>query len=207
MLTVLVDEQENSVIDGVVEQTIWDVIILYLELGFTHILPKGLDHILFVIALFLASSRLRDLVWQVSAFTIAHTITLALAILGVVSVPASIVEPLIALSIAFVAIENMVFKDMTRWRPAVVFLFGLFHGLGFAGVLGELGLPEGDLLAALFSFNIGVELGQLTIIGGLWLVLHRFSGEAWYRHVRLGGSALIALMALWWTIERIFLGG
>lgn len=194
-------------IEGVVEQTILDVIILYLELGFTHILPKGLDHILFVIALFLASSRLRDLVWQVSAFTVAHTITLALAILDIVSVPASIVEPLIALSIAFVAIENMVFKDMTRWRPAVVFLFGLFHGLGFAGVLGGLGLPEGDLLAALFSFNIGVELGQLTIIGGLWLALHRFSGEAWYRFVRLGGSGLIALMALWWTIERVFLGG
>ncbi len=207
MLLAPVDVQENSVIDGVVEQTIWDVIILYLELGFTHILPKGLDHILFVIALFLASSRLRDLVWQVSAFTVAHTITLALAILDVVSVPASIVEPLIALSIAFVAIENMVFRDMTRWRPAVVFLFGLFHGLGFAGVLGELGLPEGDLLAALFSFNIGVELGQLTIIGALWLVLHRFADEAWYRHVRLGGSGLIALMALWWTIERVFLGG
>lgn len=207
MLTAQVDEQENSVIDGVVEQTIRDVIILYLELGFTHILPKGLDHILFVIALFLASSRLRDLVWQVSAFTIAHTITLALAILDVVSVPASIVEPLIALSIAFVAVENMLCRDMTRWRPAVVFLFGLFHGLGFAGVLGGLGLPEGDLLTALFSFNVGVELGQLTIIGVLWLVLRRYSGEAWYRHVRLGGSGLIALMALWWTIERVFLGG
>lgn len=207
MLTTRVDVQENSVIDGVVEQTIWNVIILYLELGFTHILPKGLDHILFVIALFLASSRLRDLVWQVSAFTVAHTITLALAILDVVSVPESIVEPLIALSIAFVAIQNMVFKDMNRWRPAVVFLFGLFHGLGFAGVLGELGLPEGDLLTALFSFNVGVELGQLTIIVALWLVLHRSAGESWYRHVRLGGSGLIALMALWWTIERVFLGG
>ncbi|MAK64605.1 MAG: hypothetical protein CMF75_07700 [Maricaulis sp.] len=189
------------------EQTILDVIGLYLQLGYTHILPKGLDHILFVLALFFASTRLKPLVWQVSAFTLAHTLTLALATLGWVSLPASIVEPIIALSIAFVAVENLVFKDMARWRPAVVFGFGLFHGLGFAGVLSELGLPQGELVPALLSFNVGVELGQLTIILACWLALHRFRDATWYPWLVRGVSISIAAIALWWTIERVFLGG
>jgi hypothetical protein len=189
------------------EQTVWDVIALYLQLGYTHILPKGLDHILFVLALFFASTRLGPLVWQVSAFTVAHTLTLGLATLGLVAVPSDIVEPIIALSIAFVAIENLIFKDMTRWRPAIVFGFGLFHGLGFAGVLSELGLPQGDLAAALLSFNVGVEVGQLTIIIGLWLALRWFRDAHWYPWLARIASALIALVALWWTIERVFLGG
>ncbi|WP_203292305.1 HupE/UreJ family protein [Maricaulis parjimensis] len=188
------------------EQTLLDVITLYLQLGYTHILPKGLDHILFVLALFFASTRLKPLIWQVSAFTLAHTLTLALATLGLVSLPASIVEPIIALSIAFVAIENLVFKDMTRWRPALVFGFGLFHGLGFAGVLSELGLPQGDLVPALLSFNVGVELGQLTIILACWLVLHRFRDASWYPWLVRAVSLAIAGIALWWTFERVFLG-
>ena len=189
------------------EQTVFDVIGLYLQLGYTHILPKGLDHILFVLALFFASTRLKPLIWQVSAFTLAHTLTLALATLGLVSLPASIVEPIIALSIAFVAIENLVFKDMTRWRPAIVFGFGLFHGLGFAGVLSELGLPQGQLVPALLSFNVGVELGQLTIVLGCWLALHWFREAAWYPWLVRIVSEAIAAMALWWTFERVFLGG
>ena len=189
------------------EQTVFDVIGLYLQLGYTHILPKGLDHILFVLALFFASTRLKPLIWQVSAFTLAHTLTLALATLGLVSLPASIVEPIIALSIAFVAIENLVFKDMTRWRPAIVFGFGLFHGLGFAGVLSELGLPQGELVPALLSFNVGVELGQLTIVLACWLALHWFREAAWYPWLVRIVSVAIAAMALWWTFERVFLGG
>ena len=193
--------------EAAAEQTVWDALWLYLQLGYTHILPKGLDHILFVLALFFASTRLKPLVWQISAFTVAHTLTLALATLGVVSLPASIVEPIIALSIAFVAVENLVFRDMTRWRPLVVFVFGLFHGLGFAGVLAELGLPPGQLVPSLLSFNVGVELGQLTIVLACWIVLHRFRDAAWYpwfvRLISLG----IALIAMWWAFERIFLGG
>ena len=189
------------------EQTIFDVIGLYLQLGYTHILPKGLDHILFVLALFFASTRLKPLIWQISAFTLAHTLTLALATLGLVSLPASIVEPIIALSIAFVAMENLVFKDMTRWRPALVFGFGLFHGLGFAGVLSELGLPPGQLVPSLLSFNLGVELGQLTIIVACWLALHRFRDAAWYPWLVRAVSVAIAGVALWWTVERVFLGG
>lgn len=191
-----------------VERSVWDTIGLYLKLGFEHILPKGLDHILFVCALFFASTRLKPLLWQVSAFTVAHTITLGLAIAGWVSVPGEIVEPIIALSIAFVAIENIVFKDMQKWRPLIVFGFGLFHGLGFAGVLTELGLPAGQLVPALLSFNVGVELGQLTIIAIMYAVLRWFFHADWYQTwlVRAANGAIAAL-AIWWTIERVFLGG
>jgi len=191
--------------DGIAEQTIWDVIGLYLQLGYQHILPKGLDHILFVLALFFASPRLKPLAWQVSAFTAAHTLTLGLAVLGLITLSPNIVEPMIALSIAFVAIENLVFKDMQRWRPLVVFGFGLFHGLGFAGVLVELGLPHDQLLPSLLSFNLGVEAGQLTIILAMWFVLHRFREAGWYPLLAKGASGLIAAIALWWVVERVFL--
>ncbi len=190
-------------------------IVLYLQLGFLHILPKGLDHILFVLSLFLASTRVRPLLIQITTFTIAHTITLALAASGLVTAPAGIVEPLIALSIAFVAIENIFFKEMTRWRPLVVFGFGLFHGLGFAGVLAELGLPQDQFAAALVSFNVGVEAGQLTVVG-LALVpslllrrlLQREGAERLYRPIAVvPASVCIAVIGLWWAIERAFLGG
>ncbi|MFY0637568.1 HupE/UreJ family protein [Maricaulis maris] len=189
------------------EQTVWDVIGLYLQQGYIHILPRGLDHILFVLALFFASTRMKPLIWQISAFTLAHTITLGLAVLGYVSLDAAIVEPIIALSIAFVAIENLVFKDMPRWRPAIVFAFGLFHGLGFAGVLTDYGLPQDQILPSLLSFNVGVEAGQLSIIAACWLALHRFADAAWYPWLVRITSGAIALMALWWSIERVFLGG
>lgn len=193
--------------EAAVEQSVWDVIGLYLQQGYIHILPRGLDHILFVLALFFASTRLKPLVWQVSAFTLAHTLTLALAVLGYVRLDPGIVEPIIALSIAFVAIENLIFKDMTRWRPAVVFAFGLFHGLGFAGVLSDYGLPQDQLLASLLSFNVGVEAGQLTIVAACWLTLHRFADANWYPWLVRVASGAIAVMALWWAFERIFLGG
>lgn len=193
--------------EAAVEQSVWDVIGLYLQQGYIHILPRGLDHILFVLALFFASTRLKSLVWQVSAFTLAHTLTLGLAVLGYVQLDPAIVEPIIALSIAFVAIENVIFKDMTRWRPALVFAFGLFHGLGFAGVLSDYGLPQDQLLVSLLSFNVGVEAGQLTIVATCWLALHRFTDAAWYPWLVRIASGAIALMALWWAFERIVLGG
>jgi len=143
--------------------------INYIPVGFDHIVPLGLDHILFVLGLFFLSTHLGPLLWQVSAFTLAHTITLALAALGYVSIPGSIVEPLIAASIAFVAIENITSRGLSRWRPLVVFGFGLLHGLGFASVLGEFGLPPGSFVPALIGFNIGVELGQLAVIAVAFL--------------------------------------
>ena len=142
----------------------WQTFVRYIPVGFDHIVPKGLDHILFVLGLFFLSTKMRPLLWQISAFTLAHTITLALAALGYVSVPASIVEPLIAASIVYVAIENLFTDGLSPWRPFVIFGFGLLHGLGFASVLAEFGLPEGSFIPALIGFNIGVEIGQLAVV-------------------------------------------
>ena len=117
-----------------------------------------------MLGLFFLAARFRPLLWQVSAFTLAHTITLALAALNIVNVPGSIVEPLIAASIVYVAIENVFSDGLNKWRPVVIFGFGLLHGLGFASVLGEFGLPEGAFIPALIGFNLGVEVGQLFVI-------------------------------------------
>lgn len=193
------------------ERSIGSTAVLYVSIGMRHILPDGLDHILFVLAIFLASVRFRALLIQVSAFTVAHTATLALAASGVITPSPAIVEPLIALTIGFVAFENLFFKDMTKWRPAVVFGFGLVHGMGFAGFFGELGLPPGQFWSALISFNVGVEIGQLAVIvaaAALGLVLRRFlddpTGARQYRQfVVLPGSALIGCVGFWWLVERI----
>ena len=187
---------------------IWETFVSYIPTGFAHIVPMGLDHILFVLGLFFLSTRMKPLLWQVSAFTAAHTITLALASLGYVAVPGSIVEPLIAASIAYVAIENIYMKgQLTPWRPFLIFGFGLLHGLGFASVLEEFGLPQHGFVAALIGFNIGVELGQLFVIAvaflavGLW-----FGTKSWYRRViAVPASVAIAMMGIWWVIERTIL--
>lgn len=179
----------------------------YLVLGFEHIVPLGLDHILFVLGLYLLSTRLGPLLWQVSAFTIAHTTTLALSMYGVVSLPSRPVETLIALSIAYVALENVATSRLGWWRPLLVFGFGLLHGLGFAGVLRELGLPDGEYGTALVAFNVGVELGQLAVIGLAFVILGRFRARPWYRRrVVVPCSLAIALVGLWWAVERGLLG-
>lgn len=151
------------------QATGWQTFVRYIPIGFDHIVPKGLDHILFVLGLFFLSARTRPLLTQVSLFTLAHTITLALAALGYVVVPGSIVEPLIAASIVYVAVENIFMKNLSPWRPFVVFGFGLLHGLGFASVLAEFGLPESAFVPALIGFNIGVEIGQLSVIAVMFL--------------------------------------
>ena len=175
----------------------------YLRLGFVHIVPAGADHVLFVLGLFLLSARLRPLVWQVTAFTVAHAVTLSLAALGFVALAPRLVEPLIALSIAWVGIENMLVDRLTRWRPPAVFGFGLLHGLGFAGVLGELGLPADERLVGLAAFNAGIELGQLAVIGAAALSFGWFRARPWYRsRLAVPASAAIALLGLAWAVER-----
>jgi hypothetical protein len=204
------------------EATGWQAFGTYIPVGFDHILPKGLDHILFVLGLFLLSTHLGPLLWQISAFTLAHTMTLALGALGLVSVPGSIVEPLIAASIVYVAVENIFARGLTRWRPVVVFGFGLLHGLGFASVLGEFGLPEVQFIPALIGFNVGVELGQLTVIAMAALILWlgcraasaaRLTGveelvaeyPVMFRAWSVTGSLIIAGIAIYWVIERTLL--
>jgi len=138
--------------------------------GFEHIIPKGLDHILFVFGLFLFSLAWRPLLAQITAFTLAHTVTLGLATLSVITIPTAqmwLIEALIAISIAYVAIENILRPKLGWWRIVVVFGFGLLHGLGFASVLGNLGLAQGQFVLSLIAFNIGVEFGQLTVSSGL----------------------------------------
>ena len=190
---------------GFVDPPWWTTAIEYASLGFTHILPKGLDHILFVMGLFLLGTRWRPLLLQVTLFTIAHSVTLGLSMLDIVSLPSSIVEPLIAFSIAYVAVENLFTTELSPWRGALVFLFGLLHGLGFAGVLGELGMPRGQFGLALVSFNVGVELGQLSVIAlatlavGWWRLSNL---ERYRRWVVVPVSAAIALVGLYWTATR-----
>jgi len=184
----------------------WDAVALeYLVTGFEHILPKGLDHILFVVGLFLMNARWRPLLAQITCFTLAHSLTLGLAVTGVVTLSPAIVEPIIAASIVYVALENLLTRRVRSWRLAIVFAFGLIHGLGFAGVLSDIGLPEGQLLSAIAFFNIGVELGQLSVIAlcyalvGVW-----FAEKNWYQaRVSNPASIAIALLAAFWVVERL----
>jgi hydrogenase/urease accessory protein HupE len=176
----------------------------YLRLGFWHILPEGLDHILFVLGLYLLSPRLKPLLIQVSAFTVAHTATLALSSLGMIRLSPGVVEPLIALSIAYVGLENALVRELRARRTLAVFGFGLLHGLGFAGVLGELGLPRQAFVTALVSFNVGVELGQLAVLALAFVALGAFRRRAWYRaRVVVPLSLGIAATGLVWTAMRV----
>ncbi|MCA1581718.1 MAG: HupE/UreJ family protein [Acidobacteria bacterium] len=190
---------------AVIPPTRTQVALQYLKLGYTHILPKGTDHILFVLGIFLLSVRLRPVLLQVTAFTVAHTITLALTIYGVVSLPASFVEPAIAISIVYVAVENVLRPTLSPWRVALVFAFGLLHGMGFAGVLSQLGLPRSEFLPALLSFNAGVELGQLTVILAAFLLIGLpFRHKPWYRRrIVIPLSLAIAAVGLFWAVQRL----
>tara|TARA_B100000809_G_scaffold238609_1_gene259536 strand:- start:2721 stop:3905 length:1185 start_codon:yes stop_codon:yes gene_type:complete len=183
------------------------VAIEYTILGFEHIVPKGTDHILFVLGLFLLSVRLRPLLLQVTAFTLAHSITLGLTIYGAISLSPSVIEPLIALSIVAVGVENVFVKELKTRRVVIVFLFGLLHGMGFAGVLSGLGLPESDFLTALIFFNLGVEAGQLAVIATAFLLVFWLlkNPQRYRQWVVIPTSILISLIGILWTYERVFL--
>lgn len=177
----------------------------YLQLGFQHIIPLGLDHILFILCIFFINNNLKSIVLQASMFTLAHSITLGLAAYGIIRPPANVVEPLIALSILLLALENVFTATVKPWRMGMVFLFGLVHGMGFASVLSELGIPKYAFFNALIAFNIGVELGQITIILIMYfLVARAFSKNVWYRRrIVIPASILIGIVAGYWTIERM----
>ncbi len=183
----------------------WSLFWEFIRQGFVHVLPRGLDHILFVLGVFLLSRKLVPLIWQVTMFTLAHTLTLGLATMGIVNVPSSIVEPIIAASIAVVALENIFHPKYTHWRLIIVFVFGLIHGLGFAGALSALDLPPASLVVGLLGFNIGVEGGQLAVIALALVATFWIRDPKIYRNfVVIPGSLAIAAMGIWWTIERVF---
>jgi hypothetical protein len=185
-------------------QQSWAAILDYLRFGFEHILPRGLDHVLFVLGLYLGTKSMRSLFLLVTIFTVAHSVTLILASFGAIRLPASIVEPAIALSIAWIGVENLFFRNTQLRRVILVFLFGLLHGLGFAAALAELGLPQRNFVAALISFNVGVELGQLAVVAGALLTVGWFRQQTWYRGwIVLPCSAMVTLLALVWTVQRI----
>lgn len=183
-----------------------DTAFLYLQLGYTHILPMGFDHILFVLSLFLLSPKLKTVLWQATAFTFAHSVTLGLAMYHVITPSPHLIEPLIALSIMYVALENILSPRLKPSRIGVVFLFGLIHGLGFASALGQMGLPQNAYLLSLVVFNIGVELGQLTVILLAYYLLAKWYGEKKYYRARfvIPLSLIIVSISGFWTIQRIF---
>ena len=195
---------------GVVKESNAAVFWRFIIEGFEHIIPKGLDHILFVFGLFLFSLSWRPLLLQITAFTLAHTATLGLATLSVITIPVAqiwLVEALIAGSIAYVAIENIWRLKLGWWRVVIVFGFGLLHGIGFASVLGDLGLAQGQFVLSLIAFNIGIESGQLTVIAiGFATLALPFGKSPLYRScVVIPGSTMIALVGVWWAFERTFL--
>jgi len=188
-----------------IKKPFFSVVKNYIELGYVHIFPRGMDHILFILALFLFSAKLKPLFLQVTMFTIAHTITLGLSVIGIISLPANIVQPLIALSIAYAGFENIFVKELHKSRLLLVFMFGLLHGIGFATALNDFGMEKNSFLTSLISFNIGVELGQLSIIFiAFFGMAILFQKRPWYRiRVLIPASLLIGLTGLYWTVDRL----
>jgi len=173
-------------------------------LGVEHILI-GYDHILFLLALLIVSAHFWQMVKVATAFTVAHSITLALAWYGIVDFPGRIVEIAIAISIAYVAIENIVSQRFGhRWLLAGG--FGLVHGLGFYSALRDMGLGQADMATTLLAFNLGVETGQIAVIALVYTPLAWWKNQQWYRSSTRACSMLILLVASWWVIERIFRG-
>lgn len=177
----------------------------YLRLGFKHIIPEGADHILFVLALFFLGLTWRKLIAQTTVFTVAHATTLFLSQYGVVHVPGKYVEPLIAFSIACIALENIFRPKLGPARLALVFVFGLVHGLGFASSLNEVHFPKDQFLVALLGFNFGVDFGQLFIIALAFLAVGWFRHKPWFRaRIMVPCCYTIAAIGLFWTVQRIF---
>ncbi|WP_284037188.1 HupE/UreJ family protein [Neobacillus sp. 114] len=175
--------------------------ITFLKLGMTHIL-EGYDHLLFLLALLIARQSFKQFVKVITAFTIAHSLTLTLTVLGIISVPASIVEPAIALSICYVAIEN-IFRKSVSQRWALTFIFGLIHGMGFADLLTEMKIPKGELAIDLASFNIGIEIIQLIIVVILLPLLTLLHRSNISRKAVISVSTIAFVLGSFWLIERI----
>ena len=195
----IIRNRQTSIIDNAVD---------FIKLGIEHIL-SGLDHILFVLSLLLVFISIREILRLTATFTIAHSITLILSGLGIITLSPKITEPLIALSIFYVAITSVFFSHRTfigsqKAKIISVFFFGLFHGLGFAGLLKEIQIPEDKFISSLFSFNVGIEIGQLTIILLTIPFIYYFRNKRWYGIYIKVFAICIAALSLFWMIQRIF---
>lgn len=177
----------------------------YITQGFLHVLPLGFDHILFITSLFFLNTNLKSVIVQCSIFTIAHTITLILGAYQVIPIYANIVEPIIALSIVFTALENIYSQSVSNWRVLLIFIFGLIHGMGFASALQETNIPKHQFFVALLSFNVGVELAQIIILLFLYFAFGKWLQHfTWYKSRVVNPiSCCIACVAMYWAVERI----
>lgn len=197
------EEKRTYKIDNVADAfSTWFVVKQFFLLGVKHIL-EGYDHLLFLLSLLLVVRGWRDIVKIVTTFTVAHTITLILASLQVVSLPSLLVEVAIALSICYVAAENL-FKKEFKKRWLVTFVLGLIHGFGFAGVLAELSMPKSHLLTGLLTFNLGVEAGQLAVVLVVMPLLLLVRKASWHKRFVQAGSVAIFLFGLFWVVQRLF---
>ena len=180
----------------------------FFRLGVGHIL-SGMDHILFVLSMLLVFATITELLQLTSAFTVAHSITLILAGTGILVLSPRISEPLIALSIAVMALasvflERGMFSDRIRAKLSTVFFFGLFHGLGFAGLLQEISIPDDTFMSSLLAFNVGIEVGQLVIIATALPFIFFFRNARWYPRFIKISAIVISLIAIFWFFQRIF---
>jgi hypothetical protein len=185
----------------------WQQLGLYLRLGFHHIVPEGIDHILFVLGLFFLGITWRKLLSQTTVFTVAHATTLFLSTYGIFRLPSHIVEPAIALSISYIAFENVFRPRLGPGRLAIVFCFGLIHGLGFASSLSDVPFPKHQFIFALLGFNFGVDFGQLFVIGCAFLAVGWFRNQPWFRaRIAIPCSLVIAAVGLFWAVQRLAAG-
>ena len=182
-----------------------EVAAYYFQLGFKHIIPEGLDHVLFIMGLCLIHTKIKPIIYQATAFTVAHTIALALSMKNIIVAPPQVIEPIIALSIVFIALENLIVSKVKPWRLILVFLFGLVHGMGFASSLNEIGLPPDQFATSILLFNLGVEVCQVLVIAFVYgLLILPFNNRQWYRgRIVYPISIMIALVSSYWTVMRI----
>ncbi|NOU70368.1 HupE/UreJ family protein [Paenibacillus sp. LMG 31458] len=197
----IIDSANRDILINLPQPKTGAVLWKYFKLGIEHILI-GYDHLLFLLSLVLIASRFKDALKIVTSFTIAHSITLFLVATGRIHVIPSWVEALIALTICYVAVENM-FVQKAKWRWILTAVFGLIHGMGFAGALAETGLPKGILIGSLLMFNLGVETGQIMILCLLLPLLMWLRRFPWYRKMMISTSCLIFVLAFYWLIQRL----
>lgn len=180
-------------------------ILDYFILGFSHVIPEGFDHLLFIVCLFFLQPNRKKLFIQCSVFTLAHSVSLGMAAAGIIPPNASIIEPFIALTILITALENLLLEKVNHWNLLIMGVFGWIHGMGFAAAIADLGFPKNRFIASLLSFNLGVECAQIAVIGIVYLCISKpFSKKSWYKNrIVYPVSSVIACIAVYWTIERL----